>query len=111
MPDITTISTLLSSVKTATEIAKFVKDSDSSIESAEVKLKMAELISALADVKIELADLQESQRERDQEIVQLKSELQRKGATRFDGQLYWMSDDETPFCTVCMEKDEKYHHL
>ncbi|WP_321531381.1 hypothetical protein [uncultured Desulfuromonas sp.] len=111
MTDIATISTLLSSVKTATDIAKFVKDTDHSFESAEIKLKMAELVSALADVKIELADVQDELRARDERIAQLERDLSKKQQTHFDGKIYWIEGDETPFCTVCLEKDSKYHHL
>ncbi len=46
--DIAAIGSLLSSLKTATDIAKFIKDSDVSLEKAETKLKLAELVSALA---------------------------------------------------------------
>ena len=59
MTEISTISAILGSVKTATEIAKLIKDSYFSLEKAEMKLKLAELISALADAKIEISEIQE----------------------------------------------------
>lgn len=111
MNEITAISTLLGSIKTATEIAKFIKNSDTSIESAETKLKIAELISTLADVKFELADVQDLLRERDNKIRILEDKLKSRKSLSFDGKLYWQVDDETPFCAVCYERDEKHHHL
>ena len=57
--DIAALSALLGSLKTATDIARFIKDSDLSLEKAETKLKLAELISALADAKIEAAKIQQ----------------------------------------------------
>ena len=57
--DLTAVSTLLGSIKTATEIAKLIKDSDVSLEKAETKLKLAELISALADAKIKVTAVQQ----------------------------------------------------
>ena len=57
--DIAALSSLLGSLKTATDIARFIKDSDLSLEKAETKLKLAELISALADAKIEAAKIQQ----------------------------------------------------
>ena len=111
MPDIGTISALLTSVKTATDIAKLVKDSGSSLEAAEIKLNMAELISTLADVKIELAEVQDELRAKELSIQRLENELSKKQGTTFDGRMYWSSGDDTPFCAICMEKDEKYHHL
>lgn len=111
MPDIATISTLLSSVKTATDIAKFIKDSNSSLQDAEAKLKVAELIGALADVKLEVASLNSSLQEKDQEIFLLKEQLLKKESLRFDGRLYWAENDNIPFCPVCLERDNKHHHL
>ena len=46
MPDISAITAVLGSLKTATEIAKFIRESDVSIERAELKLKVADLIGA-----------------------------------------------------------------
>lgn len=111
MPDIATITAVLSSVKTATEIAKIIKDSDASLSSAEAKLKVADLISALADVKLELAEVLDTLREKDLEISSLKQQLHEKQSMRFDGKLYWIEGDETPFCPVCYESDNKLHHL
>lgn len=111
MPDIASISALLSSVKAATDIAKLIKNSNASLESAEIKFQMAELISTLADVKIELADVQDELREKDRKIINLKSELEKRETMTYDGKLYWAENDNVAFCTVCYEKDSKYHHL
>jgi hypothetical protein len=62
------VSTLLGSIKTATEIAKLIKDSDVSLEKAETKLKLAELISALADAKIEVMEVQQALLDKDAEV-------------------------------------------
>ncbi|ELA8177609.1 hypothetical protein RGL50_005174 [Vibrio alginolyticus] len=111
MADIATISALLTSVKTATDIAKLIKESDSSLEAAEFKLNMAELISSLADVKIEVAELQDELRSRDEEIYKLQTELKQQNSMKFDGKLYWVDGDETPFCTYCYEQNGKKLHL
>jgi hypothetical protein len=57
MADLNTISSILSSINVATDLARLIKDSDVSLEKAETKLKLAELISALADAKIETANV------------------------------------------------------
>ena len=54
MADIATIAAALGSLKTATDIAKLIKDSGSSLEQAEVKLQIAELISSLAEANWKL---------------------------------------------------------
>ncbi|TXI83481.1 MAG: hypothetical protein E6Q40_10930 [Cupriavidus sp.] len=58
MHGITTITALLGGVKTATDIARGIKDSGVTLEAAEMKFKLAELISALAGVKMEAATVQ-----------------------------------------------------
>lgn len=111
MTDLTTISALLSSVKTATDIAKFIKDSDVSLENAETKLKIAELIITLADVKLELAGVQDTLREKDIKIQSLLDQIQQRENLKYDGKLYWNESDETPFCPSCYENNNKLIHL
>jgi len=111
MADIATIGAILSSVKTATDIAKLIKNSTASLEEAEIKLQMAELISTLADIKIELSEVQLSQREKEEQILELESRLLKKEKLKFDKDMYWMENDKIPFCKICFEKDSKYHHL
>jgi hypothetical protein len=53
MVDIAILGSALGSIKTATDIAKLIKNSGTSLEKAEVKLQVAELISSLADIKME----------------------------------------------------------
>ena len=59
MADITTINAVLTSIKTASDLAKIIKDSNKTLEQAEIKYKLAELISALADAKMEIAEVRE----------------------------------------------------
>ena len=59
MPDLMTISAAIASLKNATDIARFLKDSDASLERAEWKFKLEDLMSALAEAKIQLAEVQD----------------------------------------------------
>ncbi|TOQ56120.1 hypothetical protein CGG93_24585, partial [Vibrio parahaemolyticus] len=95
MADIATISALLTSIKTATDIAKFVKDSDSSLEVAEFKLKMAELVLTLVEVKDNVASLKSELYTRDEEILRLKKALSTQLKLRYDSQteVYWVEGD------------------
>ncbi|MCT7584280.1 hypothetical protein N5U55_09170 [Aliarcobacter butzleri] len=111
MPDLTTIGTALSSLKTSMDIAKALKDSTVSLSEAEQKFKIAELISSLADLKTELADVKINLINKDEEIRKLKEKIIEKESLTFDGQLYWKEKDKTPFCPVCKEKDGKDIHL
>ncbi|GAA3988171.1 hypothetical protein GCM10022279_09100 [Comamonas faecalis] len=74
--DLTSISALLSSLKTATDIAKAIKESDVSLEKAESKLKLEELISALADAKIEVTEIRQALLDKDAELRALKNQLE-----------------------------------
>jgi hypothetical protein len=116
MPDMATITAVLGNLKTATDIARFIRESDASIERAEVKLKIADLISALADVKIELVALQEAFTEKERRLKELEEAFQEKGrmVRRYDA--YYQADEEgepagVPFCLRCWENDHKRRQL
>lgn len=105
--DITTISSALSSIKTATEIAKLIKNSDNSIEQAEAKLKLAELISTLAEAKIEIAEIQQMLFEKDAEIYKLKLQISEKESFCWESPYYWRIEGDRkdgPFCQHCYDK-------
>lgn len=59
MVDVAAIGALLGSLKTATDIAKFVRESSVSLERAELKMKLAQPIEALSNAKIEAAVIQQ----------------------------------------------------
>jgi hypothetical protein len=116
MPDLATIAAALSSLKTATEIAKFLRESDLSLEKAELKLKLADLIGALADVKMELAELQDLIQTRDNRIAELEDAFQHKDTLvrRYDA--YYRADANgnpagEPLCLRCWETDHKLRQL
>jgi len=106
--DIGTISTILSSLKTATDIAKFIKDSGITLKDAETKLKLADLISALADAKIEIAAVQQTLIDKDTEILKLQDQLKIKGNIRWEDPYYWLIDNDKkdgPYCQQCYDKN------
>lgn len=116
MPDITAIGAVLSSLKTATDIAKFIRESDVSIERAELKLKVADLVSALADVKLELVELQEAFEAKDQRIQELEDAFQSKDTLvrRYDA--YYKADAHgvpvgVPYCLRCWENEHRQRQL
>lgn len=108
------ISAILTSVKTATDIAKLLKESDVSLEKAETKLKLADLIGALADVKMQLADVRESLAGKDEEIKILQNELKLKGKITYEQPYYWLETDngkDGPFCPSCQDDKQKLARL
>lgn len=116
MADLTTISTILSSVKAATEIAKLIKDSDLSLEKAEMKLKVADLISSLADAKIATAEINEIIRKKDDRIKELEEAFVFKSEIVRYRDAYYQTEEEgipcgDPYCPNCWETSNKAIHL
>lgn len=116
MPDLATIAAALSSIKTATDIAKFLRESDLSLERAELKNKLADLVSALADTRMELVDVQETLTVKDKRIAELEEAFESKDALvrRYDA--YYATDAEggpsgVPYCLRCWETDHKKRQL
>lgn len=116
MPDITTIGAALSSLKTATDIVKFLRESDLSLERAELKLKLADLLSSLADAKIELVEVQEALAEKDKQIAELEDAFHNKDSLvrRYDAYYTINGNGEptgVPYCLRCWENEHKKRQL
>jgi hypothetical protein len=116
MADIATIGAFLSSLRTATEIAKAVKDLDLTLEKAELKLKMADLLGSLADARIAAAELQELLQEKEKEIERLNEAVRLKGEVVKSGAAYFLKDANgkpsgDPFCIHCWDAKKELFHL
>lgn len=106
---------VVSSIKSAYEIAKVLKDSSEVFDKAEVKLKLADLIGALAETKMEIASIQEENMELRNKLKQ-KSEYESKknnyvliesGKGTF---LYKSkSEPEHYICPRCLENNSEFH--
>lgn len=110
MVDFATIGSALTSIKTATEIAKMLKDSDVSLEKAETKLKLAELVEALADAKIKIAEIQEQLIEKNKKIKDLENDIGTHGKMIWRDPVYYMKKDggeEGPYCPQCYDSGHK----
>ena len=111
---LTTISTVLSSIKTATDIAKLIKSSTTTLEEAEVKLKFAELIGALADVKIEVSEIQEQLIAKNEKIKELEGEQKLNNEITFEDDKYWLESKgkkDGPYCQCCYDTEKKLVRL
>jgi hypothetical protein len=110
MTDIAAIASLLSSIKTATDLAKLVSESGLTLERAEFKLKLADLVSSLADAKLELSSVQEAIQNKNREIQELKDALALQAAMVFESPSYWRIVDngkDGPFCQQCYDANGK----
>jgi len=114
MVDITSITAIVSSLKAAADIAKFLKDTNLTLEKAEVKAKIADLISALSDAKLEMANIRVGLLEKDEIIKRLQQTLELKEKLTYNAPYYWnMEKGERvgPFCQVCYDKEYKLIRL
>ncbi|WPD24559.1 MAG: hypothetical protein SD837_08330 [Candidatus Electrothrix scaldis] len=112
--DIGAITSALSGIKQATDIAKIIKDSSSSLEEAEIKLKLADLISALADAKVEIANIKEAVTEKDEEITRLKGVIETSDKLVWRAPYYFLIDDnyeDGPYCQKCYDSQRKLIRL
>ena len=112
--DLSTVTAALGSIKAATEIAKLIKDSDISLEKAETKLKLAELIGSLADAKLEVINMQQLLAETEARIKELQVELQVQKALRWQEPLYWLDNEsgsDGPYCQHCYDSARKLIRL
>jgi len=111
---VTAVSSALASIKTAADIARLLKNTDISLEKAELKLKLAEMISALAEAKIEMAQVQGLIAEKDRVIKELGEKLVVKGEMRYQAPFYWRihgDEKEGPFCQKCYDCEGKLIRL
>lgn len=116
MDSITAVGGVFTSIKTAIDIAKLIKESGESLEQAEVKLQVAELIGALADVKIELVEVQEIIAKKESRIAELEESLKIKAnvVKHFDA-YYCLNElgqpEGDPYCLHCWETEGKLRSL
>ena len=108
MTDLAGVSLVLSSIKAATDIARLLKDTNLSLEKAEAKLKLAELVGALADAKIQIAEVQDILLEKEAKIKKLEERADTKKNVVWESPWYWHVDGgkkDGPFCQQCYDKD------
>jgi 2C-methyl-D-erythritol 2,4-cyclodiphosphate synthase len=89
MSELTAITGALGGVKAALDIAKYIKDSGSTLQGAEQKLKLAELISEIAEIKVKLADVQQIIIDKDLNIRALQEKLNQKENLTWESPCYW----------------------
>lgn len=110
MVDIAMVSAALTSIKTATDVARLIKDGEKQLDQAEFKLKLADLIGNLADARIEIASITELLAAKDAEIRSLQAQLELKDNLIWEEPFYWKIKDEQrdgPFCQQCFDASNK----
>ena len=109
------LSLLLTQTKTAVDIAKFIKNSSETLGKSEQKLKLAELIEALADIKMETAEIKALIIKKDERIELLENKLKLKNDLIYDAPYYFIDNHDKkkdgPYCQKCYDVDEKLIRL
>ena len=116
MPDIASITAAVSGLKTATEVVRYLRDSEQAFKTADLKLRIADLVDALANAKLALSDIQELLINKDTEIKRLTEALNQKGeVVRYGDAYYSKSEDDKPmgdpFCSHCFESKHQLIHI
>lgn len=111
MADISSLSTAIAGIRHATEIARLIRDAGPTLADAEQKLKLAELLNALADAKIAIAELKDNAEEKDSELKRMREALTTKAKLKHSGTFYTSEGDTTPYCPRCWEVDHRSIHV
>lgn len=114
--DIAAISSALGSVKAAIELTGGILRSSSSLEKAELKLKLSEIITLLSETNIKITQLNEIIQGKDQKIKELETSLINKSKVKKFGEAYFEITEEgknigDPYCMYCWENHFKLIHL
>jgi len=105
---------ILGQTKTAMNIVKYIMDSQDILDKSEQKLKLAELMESLANIKVETSEIKSVILEKDKKILELEKKLNLKKNLVFERPYYWIYKDsnrEGPFCPKCYDSNEKFIRL
>ncbi|HHF2883495.1 TPA: hypothetical protein ACPJZ6_000082 [Vibrio diabolicus] len=117
--DISTLTAGLSYIKTAIDIGREVHNASSSLEEAQVKLKLADLMMNLAEAKLQFIAAQDQTLALQREVEELKHKKSLAGLVTRNENLLLPKDSEIepygrgPWCTSCFETQDKLitlHH-
>ena len=98
----------------AINIAKYIKNSQEIMDKSEQKLKLAELIEALADIKMEIAEIKSTLLEKDEKILTLEKKLNLKENLVYEKPYYWIEKKDAkdgPFCQKCYDANKQLIRL
>ena len=112
--EISSTVTMLSAISKAIDIVNGIRNSNSPLGKAEIKLQFANLLDELVDAKVEISNVQQQLLEKDQQINDLKEQISMKGNTQFETPFYWIIDGDIkdgPFCQACHDEQNKYIRL
>lgn len=116
MPDIQAINAAVSSIKIAIEIVDFLNKTNTSIKTALLSSKIAELTYALSEAHIQMAETKQLIIEKNATISKLEQQLDLKQNTIKHLEAFYIKDNNgkpfgEPYCPRCFETDIILIHL
>lgn len=102
----------LSAVTAALGLVKELRDIDAQFDKAELKLKIADLTSALSDAKLGLVDISQELKAKEDEISRLRATIEFRETKLIDkGQFRFFAGDDgkgkgLPICPVCEKRGD-----
>src|SRR5688572_29585597 len=109
MPDVAALTAIGSNIKVAFDLGKLILDAKGQLDTAQLTLRLAEMISALAIARMELADVQEELLSKDARIRELESALDARATVvrQYDAYYAMNADGKPtgqPYCMACWER-------
>ncbi|WP_426289053.1 hypothetical protein ACN9MC_04870 [Ensifer adhaerens] len=103
------IAGAIAGVTAALGLVKELRDINAQLDQAELKLKIADLTTALSDAKLGLVDVAQSLRDKDTEIADLKKLVKYRAENLIDQQGFRYPNkdgkaDGLPYCPACEAK-------
>jgi hypothetical protein len=114
--ELTTISAALSGLKRATEMVSALTRGDVTLEKAELKVKLADVLGELAEARTALVEAHEALEANEKEMQRLLGAVRLKDQVVRYGDAYFSkasngSPTGDPYCTFCFESDGRLLHL
>jgi hypothetical protein len=114
MDSLAPLRSAIASLTAATQIAGFLRDSELSLPKDEMRLKLAELTAAIAEAKLQMADIASVVSEKDQAIKFLQDKVNQAEELVFENSFYWSlkgDKKDGPFCPQCWDHDHRKMRL
>jgi hypothetical protein len=104
------ITSALTAIKTASDIARTLRGVDKSFEQAELKLRIADLVEALAEARMAVSDMQDEIRAQRERISELEEREDVRGRIEKRDGVFFVrradgSGEDGPYCPRCFEVD------
>ena len=108
MVGITEIGAALAGINSAIAIGKAIRQADGAMETAELKLQLADIMTNLADAKLALAEMGDAISTKDAEIERLRDAFAFKGDVIEVNHFFYKQNEDgkptgRPFCPNCLE--------